>query len=141
MADLLDTFRVAGSGLSAERQRLQAVASNLANARTTRTAEGGPYSRQVTVFEARPVDPFGDELDRAAAAVAVTEVRADGAAPVRVYDPGHPDADAAGYVAYPDIDVMREMVDLMTASRAYEANATVVEATRDMALRALEIGR
>lgn len=141
MADLFDTFRVAGSGLSAERMRLQTIASNLANARTTRTADGGPYARQVAVFEARPLDPFGDALDRAAASVAVTDVRGDGAAPVRVHDPGHPDADADGYVAYPDIDVMREMVDLMTTSRVYEANATVVEATRDMALRALEIGR
>jgi flagellar basal-body rod protein FlgC len=141
MADLLDTFNIAASGLGAERQRLQAIASNMANARTTRTAEGGPYQRKVTVFEAESVDPFGDEMDRAAQRVQVAEVKADGRPPVRVYDPGHPDADAEGYVLYPDINVLQEMVDLMTTSRTYEANANAVEATRDMALRALDIGR
>ena len=141
MAELLDTFNIAASGLGAERQRLQAIASNMANARTTRTAEGGPYQRKVTVFEAESVDPFGDEMDRAAQRVQVTEVKSDGRPPVRVYDPGHPDADPEGYVLYPDINVLQEMVDLMTTSRTYEANANAVEATRDMALRALDIGR
>jgi flagellar basal-body rod protein FlgC len=141
MADLLDTFQVAASGLAAERLRLTTIASNMANARTTRSADGGPYQRQVPVFESRPMDPFGDELDRATNQVLVTELRSDGRPPLRVHDPSHPDADVDGYVSYPDINVLQEMVDLMTATRAYEANTNVVEATRDMAMRALDIGR
>jgi flagellar basal-body rod protein FlgC len=141
MSDLIDTFNVAASGLAAERLRLQTIATNMANARTTRTAAGGPFQRQVPTFEAQQVDPFGDELDRATSRVVVTGIGSDGRPPVRVYDPAHPDADATGYVSYPDIDVMQEMVDLMTTNRAYEANSSVVEATRDMSLRALEIGR
>lgn len=141
MSDIIDTFNVAASGLSAERLRLQTIAANMANARTTRTGEGGPYQRQVPTFEAQQVDPFGDELDRATSRVVVTGIASDGRPAVREYDPTHPDADADGYVLYPDIDVMQEMVDLMTTNRAYEANSSVVEATRDMSLRALEIGR
>lgn len=141
MSDVIDTFNVAASGLAAERMRLQTIATNMANARTTRTAEGGPFKRQVPTFEAQQIDPFGDELDRATSRVVVTGIGDDGRPPVRVYDPTHPDADATGYVSYPDIDVMQEMVDLMTTNRSYEANSSVVEATRDMSLRALEIGR
>lgn len=139
--DLLDTFRISGSGLVAERVRLQAVSSNLANARTTRTAEGGPYQRRSPVFEAAPVGVFGDRLERELSLVEVTDVNVARSPGRRVYEPGHPDADPDGYVAYPDIDVLHEMVDLMTSSRAYEANLNVVETTRDLALRALEIGR
>ena len=141
MSDLIDTFNVAASGLAAERLRLQTIATNMANARTTRTAAGGPFQRQVPTFEAQQVDPFGDELDRATSRVVVTGIGSDGRPPVRVYDPAHPDADATGYVSYPDIDVMQEMVVLMTTNRAYEADSSVVEATRDMSLRAVVIGR
>ncbi|MDP2307113.1 MAG: flagellar basal body rod protein FlgC [Pseudomonadota bacterium] len=141
MADLLDTFQIAASGLSAERLRLQTIASNMANARTTRTEAGGPYQRQVPVFESREIDPFGSALDRAGSEVVVTDLRSDGRPPIRTYDPGHPDADPEGYVEYPDINVLQEMVDLMTTNRTYESNTSVVEATRDMARKALEIGR
>lgn len=141
MADILDTFAIAASGLSAERTRLQTIASNMANARTTRTAEGGPYRRQVPVFSAEVIDPFSDSLDAATSRVRVEEIKQDDKPPVRVFDPTHPDADAEGFVAYPDINVLQEMVDLMTAQRTYEANANVVEATRDMAMTALGIGR
>ncbi len=141
MADLIDTFNVAGSGLAAERLRLQTIATNMANARTTRTADGGPYQRRVPVFRAVEVDPFGDALDRAAARVEVEGIQTDGRPPQRIFDPSHPDAGPDGYVLMPDINVMQEMVDLMTTSRTYEANAAAVEATRDMALRALDIGR
>ncbi len=141
MADILDTFSIASSGLAAERVRLQSIASNMANARTTRTPEGGPYQRQVPVFQAEVIDPFGESLDAAASRVQVAEVKTDDRPPVRVYDPTHPDAGPDGFVAYPDINVLQEMVDMMTAQRAYEANANVVEATRDMAMTALGIGR
>lgn len=141
MSDIIDTFNIAASGLAAERLRLQTISTNMANARTTRTAAGGPFQRQVPTFEAQPVDPFGDELERATSRVVVTGIGSDGRPPVRVYDPGHPDAGADGYVSYPDVDIMQEMVDMMSTNRAYEADSSVVEATRDMALRALEIGR
>ena len=140
MADLLTTLNIAGSGLAAQRVRMQTVSSNLANAQTTRTAEGGPYQRKAPVFRAETVDVFGTALDRELASVEVERIHADG--DVRwVHDPDHPDANDEGMVAYPDIDVLAEMVDLMTASRAYEANANAVEVTRDMAQRALDIGR
>ena len=141
MGDVIDTFNVAASGLSAERLRLQTIATNMANARTTRSEEGGPYQRRVPVFEAVSVDRFGDMLDRETQRVVVSAIESDGSAPQPVYDPSHPDADADGYVEYPNVNILQEMVDLMTASRAYEANATVIDATKAIADRALEIGR
>jgi flagellar basal-body rod protein FlgC len=141
MADLIDTFNIAASGLSAERLRLQTIASNLANAKTTRAPGGGPYKRQVAVFETEPVNSFGDELERAIGRVNVVGVGTDNRPPMMVYDPSHPDANAQGYVAYPDINIMQEMVDMMSADRTYEANASVVDSTTSMAQRALEIGR
>lgn len=141
MADLIDTFNIAASGLSAERLRLHTIATNMANARTTRTPEGGPYQRRIPIFEAVPVDRFGDEMDRATQRVEVTQIATDNRPPERVFDPGHPDADPDGYVSYPDINVLQEMVDMMTTNRSYEANASVVESTRDMAMTALNIGK
>jgi flagellar basal-body rod protein FlgC len=141
MADFFDSFAIASSGMGAERLRLTTIASNMANARTTRTPTGGPYQRQVPLFAAQSLDPFGDALDAATSKVVVQGVSKDPAPPRRVYDPTHPDADAQGFVAYPDINVMEEMVDLMTAQRAYDANANVVEATRDMAMTAIGIGK
>lgn len=141
MADFFDTFAVASSGLGAERTRLTTIASNMANARTTKTPEGGPYRRQVPLFESESIDPFGSELDQATSRVVVTGVSQDARPPIRVFDPTHPDADTDGFVSYPDINIMGEMVDLMTAQRAYDANANVIEATRDMAMTAIGIGR
>ena len=112
--DLTDTLNISVTGLNAQRVRLQTIAGNLANARTTRTPEGGPYQRRSPIFESRQLDPFGDAMDRAMAEVQVTQIyKADSQGEV-VYDPGHPDADADGYVTYPDINMMHEMVDMMT---------------------------
>jgi flagellar basal-body rod protein FlgC len=138
--DLLDTLNIAGSGLTAQRVRLQTISSNLANARTTRTEQGGPYQRKAPVFVAETLDGFGGQLDRELASVRVDRIQTDPGVRM-VHDPSHPDADADGYVAMPDIDVLAEMVDLMTTSRSYEANVNTIEVTRDMASRALEIGR
>ena len=138
--DIIDTFNIAGSGLTAQRVRLQSVASNMANARTTRTPGGGAYQRQVPVFQAEQVRDFGSELDDHLAKVNIPEVRSLGGT-IRRHEPDHPDADAEGFVEYPDINLLHEMVDMMSASRAYEANAEVVDATVQMANRALEIGR
>ena len=139
--NLLDTLQISASGLSSQRVRLQTIASNMANARTTRTDEGGPYQRKLPVFESRQVNPFGDMLDKAMTEPVVTEIIEDDAEPVMVFDPSHPDADADGYVAYPDINLMEEMVDLMGTSRTFEANTKVVETTRQMVNEALNIGR
>ena len=139
--DFLDTFDISSSGLSAERIRLQTIAANLANARTTRTPEGGPYQRRTPVFEAEPFDPFGSALDQAMARVNVTDINVSEGAGRLVYEPGHPDANPDGYVLYPDINLLSEMVDMMTTSRSYEANANALDVTRELANRALEIGR
>ncbi len=139
--NLLDTFQISASGLTSQRVRLQTIASNMANARTTRTEEGGPYQRKLPVFEARQVNPFGNMLEQAMSEPVVAEVIEDGAEPVMVFDPSHPDADQDGYVAYPDINLMEEMVDLMGTARSFEANTKVVETTRQMANEALGIGR
>jgi flagellar basal-body rod protein FlgC len=139
--DLLDTFNVSASGLAAQRTRLQTISSNLANANTTRTAEGTPYRRKVPVFEAEAVATFGDALDKELASVRVAGTREDPTPFPVVHDPDHPDADLDGYVQLPNVDVLSEMVDLMNTSRSYEANANVIDTTRDMALRALDIGR
>lgn len=143
--NLLRILQVSSSGLTAERTRLQTTTQNIANAHTTRV-EGreGPYLRKMPVFEAREVagSEFGDLLGAKLEAPIVVDVVEDGRAPELVYDPGHPDADPeTGLVAMPNVNVVEEMVDMMTASRAYEANVTAMSATKNMALKALEIGR
>jgi flagellar basal-body rod protein FlgC len=140
--DLLDIFSVSASGLTAQRVRLQAVSSNMANARSTRTEDGRiePYRRQMLVVESRQ-PTFGDELDQAMAHVDVVEVVESDADPVLVFDPTHPDADQEGYVRYPNVNILEEMVDMMTSSRLYEANTNVVKTTRELADAALSIGR
>ena len=144
--DFTGTLAISGSALSAERLRLDTIASNLANASTTRTPEGGPYRRRNVVFAADPVEnDFGETLaslteQGAREGVVVTDVVEDHTPPRMVFDPSHPDANADGYVAYPNVDPMTETIDLMAATRAYEANVQVVNATRRMAEAALGIG-
>ena len=138
--DIIDTLNISGSGLSAQRVRLQAVSSNMANARTTRTEEGGPYQRRMPVFETESLDRFGSELQRKLGSVEVTEVRTLNDVE-RVFDPTHPDADDDGFVAYPAINILEEMVDLMTTARTYEANLKVLSTTQQMANQAIELGR
>ncbi len=132
---LISTLRVSSSGLSAERLRMDLIADNLANANTTRTPEGQPYRRKVAVFQ--PIAP----TPTMPGGVRVVQIVADNTPPRLVYEPGHPDADANGYVAYPNVDIVHEMVDLITASRAYEANIQAFNAAKNMFLRTLDIGR
>ena len=139
--DILDTLRISASGMTAQRVRLQTVASNMANARTTRTDEGGPYQRQMPVFSAEPTDTFGDMFERNISRVDVVDIETDDALGASVYDPGHPDADDNGYVLYPNVNILTEMVDMMTTSRTYEANAQAASTTYKMAQHALGIGR
>lgn len=148
----LDAIDVSASGLTAQRLRMDTIANNMANVETTRTVSGGPYKRQVVVFEARrnpqKASSFKNILAgqsaQIGAGVRVKEIKAIDTDKVpfrRVYDPGHPDADQEGYVNYPNVNIVEEMVNMISATRAYQANAQAVEATRNMALRALEIGR
>lgn len=140
---VFSAMEVAASGLSAERTRMNTIASNLANARTTRTAEGGPYKRLDPVFEAVPLEHLGvvNPLGNAVSAVRVNQVQQDKRDPMLVYEPGHPDADKDGYVRYPNVNVVEEMVNMITASRAYEAGVTSIESVKAMARSALAIGR
>ena len=142
--NLFGVMEVSGSALLAERQRAEVVATNLANAETTRTAAGGPYQRQHVVFGAAKPGTFATELASAGAdprmsGVKVQSILADNAPPVRQYDPSHPDADADGYVSMPAINPVEEMADLMGASRSYQLNAAAVQATRGMIQQSLEI--
>jgi flagellar basal-body rod protein FlgC len=132
---VFDTLRIAESGLTAQRFRMDTAAANIANQGSTRSPQGGPYQPTAPVFSAIPMTPEG------AAGVAVTGIVEVGGDPIRVYDPTHPDADAQGFVAYPDVDMAANMVDLMGAARSYSMNATVVAAAKQTALDALEIGR
>ena len=135
-------MEVAASGLSAERSRMNVVAGNLANARTTRTAEGGPYRRLDPVFEAKAIAPRSfDPVLRKVETVELAAVRPDTTPGALVYEPGHPDANADGYVEYPNVNVVTEMVNMMTASRAYEAGVTSIESLKAMARAALRIGK
>ncbi len=143
--DFFTAMEISASGLGAERVRMNLIASNLANARTTRTADGGPYRRLDPVFQAVPVASRFAEMAnergaQAAALVEVPEIRQDNAPPQQVYDPTHPDADASGFVSLPNVNVVEEMVNLITASRAYEAGVTVVQTLKGMARSALSIG-
>lgn len=138
--DLFRSIETSASGLTAERLRLDLIADNIANANTTRTPGGGPYRRKMAVFAPMADGPLPGR-GPVGRGVQVVEVREDRMPGALRYDPGHPDADARGYVAMPNVDVVKEMVDMITASRAYEANVTAVNAAKTMFLRALEIGR
>lgn len=143
---ILTALRLAASGLNTQRVRLDVSAMNLANANVTRTLEGGPYrAKDVVVAAASLPEDFASKLDEALASkLSRAEVVAivDDQSPFKeVYDPGHPDADERGYVKYPNVDVMTEMVDLLEASRAYEANLSVVNITKTLALKTLELLR
>jgi len=143
---LFSAMTASASGLTAERLRMDVIAGNLANANTTRSALGGAYRRRVPLFAERsslgvwsgrvPFLPRDQVMG-----VKVTGVVSDPSPLRREYQPGHPDAGPDGYVEFPNVDVVREMVDLMTASRAYEANATALEVAKQMAMRTLDLGR
>lgn len=139
------------SGLTAERLRMDVISNNIANANTTRTENGGAYHRRYVVFASRDrkAEPFENVLNQALGSkdstighgVRAIAIREDETQGPLVYDPGHPDANADGYVEKPNVDIVTEMVDMITAHRAYEANTTAINAAKAMALKTLEIGR
>jgi flagellar basal-body rod protein FlgC len=147
--DLFKMFSISGAGMDAQRSRMSAVAGNLANTETTRTPEGGPYRRRDVIFEAVPIGEEFSELVSASTeeapesllTVRVAGIKQSNRTPRKVFDPHHPDASADGYVSLPDINVMEEMVDMLSAVRSYEANLTVYNTTKSLIRRLLEIGR
>jgi flagellar basal-body rod protein FlgC len=143
--NLFGMLQISGSAMAAERQRAEVVTSNMANAQTTRTQQGGPYRRQLVVFRSRRMPSFSLRLAGGASplssAVRVEQVVSDPSPAIRRYEPGHPDADGQGYVSYPAINPVEEMTDLLGAVRAYELNASAVQASKNMIQQSVDIIR
>lgn len=144
----LNSFDISASGMTAQRQRLDIAAENISNMNTTRTASGGPYRRKMVVLQENPVSSFRSELQSRLSGrtsqkggVKVAEIVEDQRDLQPVYNPEHPDADENGYVMMPNVDLVKETVDGMSATRAYEANITAFNAMKLMAQKALEIGK
>ncbi len=141
VAGVFSALEVAASGLTAQRSRMNLIASNLANVHTTRGANGQPYQRMDPVFTAEPLNAAAtDPVLQRVTAVRLSAVTPDTSPGQMVYEPGHPDANPQGYVQYPNVNVVTEMVNLMTASRAYEAGVTTIESVKAMARSAMKIG-
>ena len=139
MSTLLGAVNAAASALDAQRARMEVAVSNLANAESTRGADGQPYRRREVVLEAEPAEPFSGQIE--AAGVRVADVVEDQSPFRRRYEPSHPDADAEGFVAVPNVDVPEEMVNMLGAARAYQANLTAMGLIRDTVQRALELAK
>lgn len=144
--DFLSSLNISGSGLTAQKLRMDVISQNIANADVTRTEAGAPYRRKMVVLSSiKGGGTFRDALDQATAVkaggVQVESIVEDQSDLVPVYNPSHPDANAEGYVMMPNVNTAQEMIDMMSASRAYEADVTAFNATKSMILKALEIGR
>ena len=143
---LFSAISVSASGLDAQRTRAEILVENLANAETTRTPEGGPYRRKDAVFATESPDlpfqsVFQSQLQEDVSGVGVSEITVDNREPDKHYLPGHPDADANGYVAFPRVNPAEDMVDLMSASRGYQANVAAISAVKDMIQRSIDLFR
>jgi len=139
-------MKISASGLNVQRKRMDTIASNLANIETTRTPEGGPYRRKDVVVSSMPLgDDFAVSLNRELAGsvrqAVVAKIVEDQTEPILVFNPDHPDANEEGYVALPNINLMTEMVNMINATRSFEANVQAIEAAKSMALRAIDLGR
>lgn len=147
--NLFKMFSISGAGMAAQRERMSVITGNLANTETTRTPEGGPYRRRNIIFQAVPAKgEFADLLSEkflddpeGLLTVEVAGIRQSSRPPRQIFDPKHPDANPEGYVSLPDINVIEEMVDLMSAVRTYEANLTAYNTTKGLVRRLLEVGR
>ncbi len=140
--DFLTNFKIIGTGLSAQRTKMDVIVSNLSNVNTTRTSQGGPYKRKFVVFASEPAEgKFDLRLKEALNGVKVQGVFEDQAGFRTIYDPGHPDADPNGYLSLPNVNVVSEMADMIIANRAYEACVTAFDASKNMALKTLDIGK
>jgi flagellar basal-body rod protein FlgC len=142
MSTLGSAIDASASALGAERQRIEVAVSNLANAESTRGPDGKPYKRRDVVLSSEPTETFQDTLSRAnATGVKVAAVVEDQSAPRLRYEPSHPDANSEGYVALPNVDTAEEMVDMLGASKAYQANLAAINIVRDMVNKALDLGK
>jgi flagellar basal-body rod protein FlgC len=144
--DFFNSIQTSSSGLSAQRLRMNLISGNLANVNTTRTRDGGPYRRKEAIFAAQPMNSefnkiLTDRLNNQTAGVRVDRIYEDTSPPLMKYNPSHPHANDKGYVAVPNINPMEEMVNMISATRGFEANVTALKAAKEMALKALEIGR
>jgi len=144
---LFKSINISATGLTAERLRMDIISKNIANANTTRTSSGTPYRRQVPIFKEKDTLSFSSILEKAknqyniGNGVEVSSIIEDKSPFKRVYNPGHPDADVDGYVLMPNVDIVTEMINLISASRAYEANITALNSTKSIIMKSLEIGR
>lgn len=143
---VMNGMNISASGMTAQRLRMDIISQNIANVNTTRDENGNPYKRKAVVFAEKDVTPFGAVLLQTAGTagngVKVTKIVEDNEGAMRkVYDPTHPDADDEGYVTYPNVNIVQEMTDLIDATRSYEANVTAFNASKNMALKGLEIGK
>jgi flagellar basal-body rod protein FlgC len=141
---LFSVFSISASGMAAQRSRAEVISENLANADTTRTPDGGPYRRRDVVLQSQATSsPFAgvlaEQMGAESSGVSVSEILVDESEPIRRYSPGHPDADKDGYVAMPKINPTEEMVDLMGASRGYQANVAAFSAAKDMIHRSIDL--
>ncbi|KAB3535888.1 flagellar basal body rod protein FlgC [Alkaliphilus pronyensis] len=143
-----NSINISATGLTAERLRMDTISKNIANANTTRTANGSPYRRQVVVFKTKEANiPFSQYLNKTIGndakfnGVEVVGVKDHQSPYKKIYDPGHPDADQEGYVSMPNVDIITEMANMISASRGYEANVTALNTSKSMAMKALQIGR
>jgi len=144
MIEAFRTMRITASGLAAERLRMDTISSNIANAETTRGENGNPYRRKIAVFKENlqnEVDKLTGDTKKKMLGVKAVNIAEDKSPLRKVYDPTHPDADKNGYVLMPNVNILNEMADLMIASRAYEANVTVMNEEKSMFAKSLEIGR
>jgi flagellar basal-body rod protein FlgC len=144
--DLLTSLKISSSGLTANKKRMAAISSNIAGAQVTRTAQGGPYQPKDVVLGSEPArESFSEilegEMEEKAQVVHATEIVNKNKPPILKYEPGHPDANPEGYVAYPNINTMEEMANMIETSRAYEANLSALNTAKSMALKELEIGK
>jgi len=144
---MLDSMEISSSGLAAQRTRMKVISSNIANVNTTRTPGGGPYRRKETIFAALPSQKsflkelIDHEMDDSTRHVKVVGITEDGRPPKLKFDPNHPDANEEGYVELPNIDIVEEVTNMMISKRSYEANIAAINATKNMIIRSLEIGK
>lgn len=146
--DIFNTFKIGSSALKAQTLRMNTISSNLANVETTSTPEGGPYKKKSVVFQSTPISfeqtlnkSISGDVEDSVKGVKVSKVVEDEREPRKVYDPSHPDADDQGYVSMPNVSVLEEMVDMMSATRSYQANTTSIQMAKRMAMKALSIGQ
>jgi len=144
---IFNSINISTTGLTAERTRMDIISKNIANANTTRTGNGTPYRRQIAIFKENSKVNFHEYLTKFSQksidkqGVKISRIAEDQAPFKKIYDPGHPDADESGYVQMPNVEIVNEMVDMISATRAYEANVTAINSAKAMAMKALDIGR